>query len=915
MNRGEVSPSVLARVDVGRVALSAETMVNWIPKTQGPMRIRPGLGYLGTSKSNLPMQPIPFVAATTDTAILEITNSLMRVRVSDALVTRPSVATSISNGSFATSTSWTDASTGGGVPSYGGSGLSLNATNRGGLAKVTRQITVAGPDQNILHGLAINVTRGPVVFRVGSTNGDDDYIAEMSLRAGRHSLAFTPGSSFWLTFQNSLDIGKIVASISVEASGTLEIVAPWLTADLSKIRWDQSADVVFVACDGYQQRRIERRNNNSWSIVVYAADDGPFGVARSAKVKLKAAANVGNTTLTSDLPFFKTTHVGALFRLYHNNFNETVRLGAENTYSDVFRVSGVQGSNVQDRDWTYTLTGTWVGTIRQLKSTIAETEAFKQTRDVDSSGSVTGVTTNGARSNNDGPESSNIVAWIKIGFDPGTYTSGVATLNVAYKGGSGWGVGRVTAYNSPTSVDIEVLSPFHDTVYTDNWQESIWSDRRGWPTAVTFHEGARLWWLGQSYAIGSVSDDYESFDPTVVGDSGPVIRVLGSGPVDTIHFGLSLGHLMMGTAGSILAGQSTSFGEPLTPTNMTARACSTQGAATMPAIKIDLNGVFVDRSTRRVFELSLGGQQLAYYGNYSARDLTLLHPDLASDGAGGTVGLVGIAVQRQPDTRVHLVLGDGTLASLCYNPAENLEAWYRTDTSAAGGFIEKVVVLPGTVEDQLYLLVRRTIGGNTVRYLEKMALESECVGGTQTKLADSFVVYNGSPTTTLTGLSHLEGQDVVVWADGADKSPDVAGVQTLYTVTGGQITLTAAVSQAIVGLPYEARYKSTKLAYAAAAGTALTQVKRVDHVGLILGTTHNNGIFLGPDFVTMDALPRVLANGSASTTDQIFSGFDGPSVEFPGIHDTDARLCIKGKSPRPAEVRAAVVSIQSNDKV
>lgn len=905
-------------------------MVNWIPKTQGPMMFRPGLGYLGASKTSLPATWIEFVAATDDTALLEITNNLMRVWVNDALVTRPSVSTSISNGSFATSTSWTDASTGGGVPSYSVSGLTLNATNRGGLAKVTRQITVAAPDQNILHGLAINITRGPVVFRCGSTNGDDDYVAETSLRAGRHSLAFTPGASFWLTFQSDLDISKIVASIAVEAGGTLEVVAPWLTADLDSIRWDQSADVLFVACEGYQQRRIERRDNNSWSVVVYAPDDGAFGSARTAKVKLKPGANHGNTTLTADRPFFKAGHVGSLFRLFHSGQVSTTKLSAEDNYSDPFRVSGVSISTTNDdRDWTYTIAGTWSGTLKCYKSITSETAGFQECQSF-SGGSTIAITSNianAANTDGTGGLSNNLVAWFRIGFEPGNYTSGVATVTTTYKGGGGWGTCRVLSIVSSTVANIEVIPPtsstdtnpaFKDTNYTDDWQESIWSGLRGWPSSVAFHEGARLWWFGNTYAIGSVSDDYESFDPTIQGDSGPVIRVLGSGPVDTVHFGLSLGHLMMGTAGSILAGQSTSFGEPLTPTNMTARACSTQGAAAMRAAKIDLNGIFVERSARRVFELSLGGQQLAYYGNYSARDLTLLHPDIASDGNGGTVGISQIAVQRQPDTRVHFVLGDGTVASLCYNPAEQLEAWYRTNVAdSASGFIEKVVVLPGAAEDAVYFHVRRTINGNTVRYLEKMAMESECVGGTLNKQADAFVLYSGPATTTLANLGHLEGQSVIVWGNGADLSPDDDdGVQATYMVTGGQITgLPSAVTSAVIGLPYDAEYQSTKLAYAAAAGTALTQKKRVDHVGLILGTVHNNGLFYGPDFMTMDPLPRFLDANVESTADQIFEGFDGPSIEFPGEWSTDSRICLKAKAPRPATVLAAVISITTNDRV
>jgi hypothetical protein len=59
MNRGEVSRLALGRVDNDRVRVSAETMVNWLPKTLGPMTIRLGLGYLGATRSNLFARPAP----------------------------------------------------------------------------------------------------------------------------------------------------------------------------------------------------------------------------------------------------------------------------------------------------------------------------------------------------------------------------------------------------------------------------------------------------------------------------------------------------------------------------------------------------------------------------------------------------------------------------------------------------------------------------------------------------------------------------------------------------------------------------------------------------------------------------------------------------------------------------------------
>jgi len=86
----------------------------------------------------------------------------------------------------------------------------------------------------------------------------------------------------------------------------------------------------------------------------------------------------------------------------------------------------------------------------------------------------------------------------------------------------------------------------------------------------------------------------------------------------------------------------------------------------------------------------------------------------------------------------------------------------------------------------VYYSVRREIGGETVRYLEKWALESECVGGTVSNIADSYKTYSGVSTDTITGLEHLEGKQVVVW--GAGKALGT------YTVASGSVTLSEAVT-------------------------------------------------------------------------------------------------------------------------
>ena len=101
------------------------------------------------------------------------------------------------------------------------------------------------------------------------------------------------------------------------------------------------------------------------------------------------------------------------------------------------------------------------------------------------------------------------------------------------------------------------------------------------------------------------------------------------------------------------------------------------------------------------------------------------------------------------------------------------------------------------------------------------------------------------------------------WADGADLSAGRGADQVTYTVSGGQIALGESVTNAIVGLPYSATFKSAKLAYAAAGGTALTQKKKVDHLGLIMAHTHYQGLYYGDDENSLWPLPLV---EDASTT-------------------------------------------------
>lgn len=892
MNRGEVSHLALMRIDIDKLRLAADTQINIQPLAMGPGTLRPGLGYICEVDGSNPAKLLEFVFATDDTALIELTANKMRVLLPGGLlVTRVAVSTTVAG--FA---SWTAVASTASVVTLGAT-LKIEQVTQGNTSYAYKTISVAGGDFGKEHALRIVVTKGPIYFKLGTSLGADDLITETPLDNGYHSLAFTPSSgTLYAQFSSSLYRSAIVDSIAIEAAGIMSLPTSWGTSDLENIQYDQSADVVYVACKGYTQRKIERRGINSWSIVTYKSDDGPFPLkGGDESIKMTPGAYIGDTTLTASRAVFKSSHYGALVRLFHSGQIAFQPLAAEETYSNVIRVFGVSrtsgATSTSDRTFSLFITGTWVGTLTLQRSFESEDAGFSDYATYTSNTSTT-----------ISDDLNNVIAWYRIGFKSGNYGSGTPTVSMLYPGGGGAGIARIVGYVSPTVVNIEVLKQFVGNS-TSNWRFSEWNSIDGYPTAVALHEG-RLWWAGQSRIWGSGSDDYESFDFEDTGDDAPIQRTIGKGPIANIRWLLSLNRLAVGTDAGVITARSSSFDEPLTPTAFGLKYSMTQGASNIRPISIDTKGVYTQRSGRRIYGMLFSSQAF----DYKALDLTRLNPDI------GLTGFVDSAVQRQLDTHIRLPLGNGKMANFLYDEDDELQAWWRVETD---GLIENVAVLPGELEDRVFVVVKRTINGATKRYIEKFSRLDECEGGTTSKLADCHKVYSGAPTATITGLGHLEGKAVIVWGDGKEVGFNSESPSTIatYTVTGGQITIPTAVSNAVVGLPYTGKFISTKLAYAAVGGTAVAKKKRVDHLGMVLSKTHYQGVRYGqraPDgSETLRSLP-LIERGKQTAVDTIWSEYDGQEFIFPGQWDTDARVVVEMRAPRPATVLGFTIDIQTS---
>lgn len=911
-NVGQFDRDKLHRVDVEKMRLAAERQKNFLCDAVGRAFGRPGTEHL--SRQTEKFRPLAFIAGVNQAAVLMIGDEELRVwdAQADALVSRVSVSTAITSGTFSSSTGWTLSSAAGQTTSISGGKLNLTARAHGAKAKASSSASVSSGDRTKEHALRIVVDRGPVTFKLGTSSGGAELIGPTSLRTGTHSLAFTPGTgntTIYLEFSSEAPVLRIVDSCTIEAAGDMVLPAPWAAADIDLIREAQSLDVMYVACDGYKEQRIERRGDTSWSVVDEDRDDGPFQAGRSAAVTLTPSVLEGNGTLTASAPFFTAAHVGALFRLFHEGTAIDTYVAAENAFTQPFLVTGITETNFEERKYDYTIAGTWVGTIRNRRSfngPFGDYNDFRRAQTV----ATVDITANASYTNDDNDD--NIDQYVKIGFPPGLYTSGEAHITVAYQGGGGAGICRVVGFTDSQHVSIEVLSPFFGLGAVTDWRESRWDGYAGYPSAVAFDDG-RLVWMGDDLVDASISDAYSSFDETFEGDAGPLSRSIALGGRNKAVWALPLSSLMIGCEGRIANLRASSLDEILTPDNFGVKSASKVGAAAIsPAELSDDRAVFVQASGVQLYEITWSPEK----NRYIASPFSKLTADMFA------AGIRSIAVQTLPDQRMWVSTVDGDAVCIVFEPNEQiLAAHVPIGTDQTGDYFDRFCALPGDAQDRVYVQTRRDVDGSTEFHLERFALDSEAFVGDICKVVDNHKEF-GSGSATITGLGHLEGREVVAWVDGApvlDAAITTPGDDNakVFTVASGQITLPAVPAiGGVVGLAYDFQYKSARLAYGVQGYTPMLKNKGLAALGLLLADYCRSGVKYGvvkdSSFSTPWSLP-LLDEATGTTAEEIVEGpgNDETPLSPGGELGLDVRVCIAGRSPKPLSMLALVLGVET----
>lgn len=881
LNAGGVDPEAIARVDLEKMRLAGEHPVaNLLPRVLGPATIRPGTQNLLRIPSDNQTRTIRFQRAVGTSYILLLSASEMRVVLNGAIQQVPSVSTAINSGS------WSDQSTSP-ATATGGSSLSFSATSTAS-ARLRQAVTVASDDRTKENILRIVVSAGPLVFRVGTTAGGQELIADTTLDTGTHKIAITPGvgvGTIYVELRADDPVTRSVSSIQFESTllggtGDLVLPTPWDTyAKCKALRTWQSLDVMFAG-DGYSQpRRIEHRGPLSWSVAQYKSVKGPY-ITGPSRISLTPTALSGNTTVTASESYFQSGHVGALLEVTQVGKTVTQVFNGAAQTSDYITVVGV--STGRDGYYTGVNTSSFTGTIVLERSFDVDTPTSWSTVFTYTNSGVAFVRTK----YNDGLDNSTVHYRYRVT----AYTSGTATMTMEYEAGVQVAQARITTYTSGTSVDVEVTKNFGNTNPSRDWRIGDWSDVKGWPRVPIIHDG-RMHWFRDDKDYGSIVDDYTNYDDSKTGDAAPFTRSVGLGGQSGVLWAVSQARLLAGTETFEAVIAASELDEPLTPTRYTVRKPSRRGCADVAAVEHDEGAFYVQLSRRRLYEISIpdGGSK------YRSQDMSRLNP------AAYRAGIARLAVQQQPDTRVYAVLDDGSVSVLTYDRDDKIAA--VTTISVAGGLVEDVCVLPETDQNDVYFLVNRS----GARYLERMGKENDQRAVSTCTLLDGYRVLTGS-ISSISGGTHFASQTVQVWADG-QKRADV-------TLDGsGNGSLGATYSRVVYGKRFTGVFGSVKLAYAAQLGTALGQTKIVHGAQVILANSCLDGVSIGPDASNLDPLP-VLVDGAARTANQFFSHYDQDLMPINSTWGPDARIYVSVDSAQgPCTIQAIVLDIETREGV
>ena len=409
-----------------------------------------------------------------------------------------------------------------------------------------------------------------------------------------------------------------------------------------------------------------------------------------------------------------------------------------------------------------------------------------------------------------------------------TLTAGGSVFNSGHvnqfiETNDGLGRARITRFVSGTVVEAIVDIPFFNTTalasgssFIETGYELEWSGSKGYPRTVTFHEG-RLYFGGSksrpNTLYASRVGRFFDFNPGEGLDDDAINITLATDNTNAITGMFSGRDLQVFTkGGEFFLPQSTL--DPITPSNVVVNGATRRGSLEgIKPVGAESGTLFIQRAGKSLREFLFSDVELSYISN----NISLLSSHLLKSPT--DMALRKATSTTDGDLLILVNSTDGSIATYSILRGQNVIA---PSLSTTDGEFQNV----GVDVDQIYFVVKRTINGATKYYVE-------CFNDDNTTDSAKLLSGGSKPSsTTVTGLSHLEGKTVKVIADD--------GMQSDKTVSSGQITLDSVPTTYVeIGLNYTPTIKTLPVELKLPSGNIVAQKKRIIEATALMYLSQN----------------------------------------------------------------------------
>jgi hypothetical protein len=921
-NTGEWSPKLYARVDLAKYRSGAALLSNWFVDYRGGASTRPGTKYiLQCFKSSTPVRLIPMQATFAIGYVLEFGDQYIRFFFDGAPVLE--TATSITNATTGPPEVFTDATHGyangdwifAGGNYYIVAGVTTNTFTLTDLfgnainanpftlpAAASRVYTIVSPyaaadlalikfAQNVNELILCHPNYPPQVLTI---------ITAANWTILPITFGSTASAPTGLTSASTLGGGSVnysYAVTSIDANGQ-----------------ESSPTIISTFTNLQDIRSVAGSNKITWTAVagavaynVYESDVSYFGVVPAGSTY----GFIGTTTGTT----FIDSNIGP-------DFSQTPPIA-----KNPFEGQGIASVavTVSGSPLTAVPTIAFTGAASTIAASAAAVLSVGGTPTVGTAGSgyapgdlvtfTNGVVLSVATISSGG----HVTAWAAIGTggsNGGAVTSGSTPANpVIQTATSGAGTG-VTANLTWGLGSVQVLNPGagYVSVPTVSFTPSgptatatLSATSNGYPSVPSFFQQR----LVLASPIGAPQTFYMSqpgayfnfnvSSPTEATDS--ITGTLVSGQLNTIKSMVSqtTGLLILTDKASwLITGGSN--GSAVTPTALVANAQSFNGVSDVPPIVANFDVLYVQSKGSIVRDSAYN----IYANVFTGTDISVIASHLFY---GHTV--TGWAWAEEPFKVVWAIRDDGVMLTLTFLKEQEFTAWCHSSTP--GGLFKSVTTITEATStagevDAIYTVVQRTVQGQSLQYIERVAERTFSGGVVDAWTVDCGIQYVGAPATAFSGAQFLAGQTVTGLADGNVITPFVMP-------SNGAFTLPVAASKVTLGLGFTCQLQT--LAIDLGEPTVQGKVKKIPSVDVRVADTL--GLSIGSDFnhlVPMKDLIRgnvssMLTGQSSQIVTDLVTG-DARTILDP-TYTVPGQYCIQQSLPYPATVLGVFPSIVVGD--